>query len=895
MCQSFPVKKIRGENEKTAVNRGKPHTTQVAAFSLLLFITSISSASAAFAQSTFVGNRAQTASGATRVISILEGRDKASIELTTDKSAVVPRPIIKFLPQDNGDTVMVADFVGLSWQHPTRVFSTGTGFGAREKGIKVVRAGSFQERPAICRISITSNDKNLLSRVSFGAGPGKLTVTWPKGGGGSAGSATNTVPRVALPTFAPPQRSEQQAAQSGESIRRVDFDGSHTARPREYSQPAVHETAPRRSDAELATRAAALAARRDLELAAPRNAAPLAINTAQDVEPPVAPSHGLSLRPEIGSDFYGVGSREPVGANFAETPLKAVAQSLEPLTRAANQTKPANTVAKPAESYAKPAGKSANPVSTATKPVEIPAKPASTATKSLEISKLNKQPPKQPIKLASNNVPPPVAPKRAVSKDLSSKKSESENITDTTNGASTSNDIAAGNDAKGPKRKGLLSSLFKKVKETLTSTESDDVEGQDSEQGTANSQLDEPQPDKAVPSVAASAIPAAPPRSSLPQPDKPVSTNASNDAQREQPPLVEVVQSREGTTVRVTAAGTSDLNFHTFKLQDPPRFVVDFDNLHSISAASIKQPDKTNKLLSIRVGAPDGATSTGRLVLDLASPDVTVIPSDSGKPNVAAFTIGTSQDSLAGLVPRSGSTIVLDAGHGGSDAGAQRGSVQEKELTLSIAKATQKVLESRGIKVIMTRDSDTFVSLQDRVNITNSVNPDLFLSVHINAMESTNTIYGIETYYQNAVSQALASAIHESLTSDLEAPDRRIRKARFVVINRTEVPAVLAEVGFISNKAERDKLVSADYQEKIANALAKGAILFLNQQSGATKHLADRSHPGADAPSKQSAKEWTAEAGSDSSSNKPAKEKRVDSGVPSVSRLAQKGLNIHQK
>lgn len=880
MCQSFPVKKIRGEDEKIAAKLGDLQTARIAAFSLLLPLITFITTSATWAQGSAVSNR---------ITSIQEGRDKTYIELTTEKSSVAARPIIKFLPQDNGDTVMVADFVGLSWQHPTRVFSVDTGFGAHEKGIKVIRAGSFQERPPICRISITSDDKNLLSRVSFVAGQGKLTVSWPGRSGGSSGGGSNMVPRVALPRFAPPQRlEEQQVARRGESIKRVDFDGSRrSANQPEISQPAVQDTQRARQDAELATRAAAIAARRDMELAAPLNAAPLAVNTSEEREPPVAPSHGLSLRPEIPNDGHG-GLRAAAGKLDAapptdtpkyapkrapEAPLKAVAKTLEsglpinatPAPASAKQGAKLPAVkqlalAKPVESSPKPLLNSTKALENSSKPVD-----GSTASAALKTAK-GKQSTKLPIKLASNTIPPPLAPERADTRSAKSKADRTE-ASDTTNGALS--DENAGT----PKRKGLLSSLFKKVKQTLALDEPDDAEGQDGEQNTANPQMEEPQPEKATPAVAGSGVPLAPARP-LVTADKTVPAVANNDAEQEQPPLIEIVQTGAGTTVRVTAAGTSDLNFHSFKLQDPPRFVVDFDNLRSISAATIEQPEKTNKLLGVRVGAPDSGTSTGRLVLDLASPDVTVIPSDPGKPNVVAFSIETSRDSLAGLVPRFGSTVVLDAGHGGTDNGAQRGSVQEKELTLSIAKATQKVLQSRGIKVIMTRDSDTFISLQDRVNITNSVNPDLFLSVHINAMESTNTIYGIETYYQNAASQALAGFIHESLVADLEAPDRRIRKARFVVINRTEVPAVLAEVGFISNKAERDKLVSADYQEKIAGALAKGVILFLNQQAGATKHLAE------------SSRERSSEAGSD---------KRVDTGVPSVSRVAQKGLSIHQK
>ena len=119
------------------------------------------------------------------------------------------------------------------------------------------------------------------------------------------------------------------------------------------------------------------------------------------------------------------------------------------------------------------------------------------------------------------------------------------------------------------------------------------------------------------------------------------------------------------------------------------------------------------------------------------------------------------------------------------------------------------------------------------MRITNSLNPTLFLSVHINAMESANDIHGIETYYQTDQSKLLADAIHERLVAGLEAPDRAIRKARFYVIKNTPVPAVLAEVGFISNKEERDKLISSDYQAKVAEALEQGVMLYLDKRIAA--------------------------------------------------------------
>jgi len=147
---------------------------------------------------------------------------------------------------------------------------------------------------------------------------------------------------------------------------------------------------------------------------------------------------------------------------------------------------------------------------------------------------------------------------------------------------------------------------------------------------------------------------------------------------------------------------------------------------------------------------------------------------------------------------------------------------------MQIIAKVKRVLEGKGARIVLTRSDDTFVSLEDRVKITNAVGPNLFLSVHINSLESTSNIYGIETYFQTDRSRPLADRVHASLVSGLGAPDRSVRKARFYVINHTPVPAILAEVGYITNKAERDRLISSDYQQKVASALARGVMLYLN-------------------------------------------------------------------
>ncbi|MBZ0185404.1 MAG: N-acetylmuramoyl-L-alanine amidase, partial [Candidatus Obscuribacterales bacterium] len=302
--------------------------------------------------------------------------------------------------------------------------------------------------------------------------------------------------------------------------------------------------------------------------------------------------------------------------------------------------------------------------------------------------------------------------------------------------------------------------------------------------------------------------------------------------------------SGNGYQITVAAGEKKDLNYKSFRLHNPERFVVDFENLTSIEQANINQPLGGKHLLGIRLGKPElkEGKAVGRLVLDLAKADTLVIPQDTGDTSIVSFLIGQGSESvsLAGLTAPTSTTIVLDAGHGGTDPGAQRNNLNEKDITLAIALKTYDYLVEHGAKVVLTRKDDTSVSLAERVETTNRIRPDAFLSVHINSLESTSDIHGIETYYQTPQSRALAEKIHQNLVKDLKAPDRFIRKAKFYVVNRTTVPAVLAEVGFISNKTEREKLNSSDYQNKVAGALAKGVILYLKENASLAVKTSDR-------------------------------------------------------
>jgi len=183
-----------------------------------------------------------------------------------------------------------------------------------------------------------------------------------------------------------------------------------------------------------------------------------------------------------------------------------------------------------------------------------------------------------------------------------------------------------------------------------------------------------------------------------------------------------------------------------------------------------------------------------------------------------------------------GKTIVIDAGHGGHDAGASRrlpapngqpnprGTlVMEKDINLAVALDLAAKLRARGATVVMTRSTDVFVTLADRVTMSNGIQPDLFLSVHSNA-HTDKTFDGIETYYTHAASRCPAERVQNALVSGLPETGNWVRSRGLYVTNHATVPAVLAETGYMSKPAKLILLNTPAYQERVASALAQGVV-----------------------------------------------------------------------
>lgn len=183
------------------------------------------------------------------------------------------------------------------------------------------------------------------------------------------------------------------------------------------------------------------------------------------------------------------------------------------------------------------------------------------------------------------------------------------------------------------------------------------------------------------------------------------------------------------------------------------------------------------------------------------------LPGDDGQPIPA--------------LPLAGKTIMLDPGHGGNDVGAIRDNICEKDINLSVALKLKELLERKGATVLMTRDSDTTLSLDSRVALIARNKPDIFVSIHTNA-SLKNSVDGIEAYYYNAQSKDLADMLFQSLVDDLNERGNWVAKRRLRVVRHQEAPAVLLEIGYLSKSDKRQLLASDAYREQIAEAIKSG-------------------------------------------------------------------------
>lgn len=210
---------------------------------------------------------------------------------------------------------------------------------------------------------------------------------------------------------------------------------------------------------------------------------------------------------------------------------------------------------------------------------------------------------------------------------------------------------------------------------------------------------------------------------------------------------------------------------------------------------------------------------------------------------LAAVLLTTGPASVQ-VMRQSKGVIVIDAGHGGFDAGASGRitDVREDVLNLAVAKKLKRLLEINGYCVVMTREDDGAVAstkdadMSRREQIIEEADPDAVISIHMNKFADASVSGPIAFYYEKSPEgKALAELIQKQLNEHLEPPKpRTFRPENYFILRAGECPCVLVECGFISNEREEKLLKTDEYQELCAKAIYKGASQYFSERRGAS-------------------------------------------------------------
>ena len=177
--------------------------------------------------------------------------------------------------------------------------------------------------------------------------------------------------------------------------------------------------------------------------------------------------------------------------------------------------------------------------------------------------------------------------------------------------------------------------------------------------------------------------------------------------------------------------------------------------------------------------------------------------------------------------------VVIDPGHGGKDPGAIGiGGMRETDVVLEVSKIVEKLLSESGVNVKLTRKNEVDLGLPQRVSFANSLDSDIFVSIHANASKGKRRdINGLETFYfKGWRGRLLAKRIQKQvLRVSPGSPDRGVKQGRYYVIKNTKMPAVLVEIGFLTGRLDARRLDKASHRKRIAYAIAKGILEYLSK------------------------------------------------------------------
>jgi N-acetylmuramoyl-L-alanine amidase len=362
-----------------------------------------------------------------------------------------------------------------------------------------------------------------------------------------------------------------------------------------------------------------------------------------------------------------------------------------------------------------------------------------------------------------------------------------------------------------------------------------------------------------TPASVASAAPVAqasmqPEPEETPEPSPAASASAS--AGPVQVTAVETQAQSGGAVIRVSVNGTTAYEWHRLRPPDN-RFWLDLHGARlaippadqpgsdPVTAVRVHQqsPDTVRIALSLAnfdaIDVTPNATGVTITVNNTLADESTAVRGGSGTVGDNALAVASPPTGTWKFSPRpSGSPyiaanprlIVIDPGHGGSDAGSMHGGMVEKVVALQISKRLQSILVARGWQVIMTRSDDRDVykpndgaaeELQARDDIANTGGARLFVSVHLNAYMNSGP-HGATVYYYKPDDLALAQAVSKRIGGEVNIKNNGLVKDKLYVIHHADMPATLIEAGFDSNPDDRVLLADPQWQQQMALAIADG-------------------------------------------------------------------------
>lgn len=284
--------------------------------------------------------------------------------------------------------------------------------------------------------------------------------------------------------------------------------------------------------------------------------------------------------------------------------------------------------------------------------------------------------------------------------------------------------------------------------------------------------------------------------------------------------------SLEGTKFVVKTNGASAKPTVTAQ-PDKNQIIIDIANAELDPALKLNDKgegeiqQKNENVAKIRYLLFSKESSIVRIIIDL-SKKVDFRPS-------TAFSATSSQLSWTLTAAKDQYKVVIDPGHGGKDTGAKSFAKRfEKEFVISLGAKVHKLLEKEPrIQSYMTREDDTFIELEDRVQFANDMKADLFVSVHGNAAVK-ESIEGVETYYYTEQSLDFAKQMHEKLLKSTKFNDRKVKQNDFYVVKNTTMPSVLLEIGFLTNKSEEAAMFQNEFQDQVAASIVAAIKQQLN-------------------------------------------------------------------